>query len=426
MKKFSLLLTFFMACLLAQAQLTLEECLQKSLNNYPLIKQNNLIEQSNSYTLSNLAHSWLPQLTVGGQATWQSPVPSFPDQMRDMLAASGIKMNGIAHDQYRVQVDLSQKIYDGGLIAAEKRKSQAFEQEQVAQNDVDMYGVKKRVIDLFFGILLLEQQVTQTQATIDMLEGNHDKLMSHVRNGAATTADADLLEAEVLTAKQNKTNMEWACKSFKHLLEIFINEKIGDRKLVRPQETEEFSPTSNRPELKLIDAKIKSLNSDRDIINGSLRPTLSAFAQAYYGYPGYNTFESMLNHKWTFNTLVGLKITWSPSALYNRSNKLNKLDITRRQLEVQRETFLFNNRLEASQENDEILRLREIIKNDERITQLRKQVRIAEESKLRNGVIDIHMLVEKITAENVAAQNKIIHGIELLKTGYDLKNTLNQ
>ena len=68
----------------------------------------------------------------------------------------------------------------------------------------------------------------------------------------------------------------------------------------------------------------------------------------------------------------------------------------------------------------------ELIASDATIVGLRRDVRLAEESKLRNGVIDIHRLVERITDENNAAQSQIIHNIELLKSIYDLKNTVNQ
>ncbi len=134
----------------------------------------------------------------------------------------------------------------------------------------------------------------------------------------------------------------------------------------------------------------------------------------------------MLNHKWSLNAMVGVRATWSLSSLYDRKNNLNKLTTQRQQAELQRDVFLLNNSLESSRENDEISRLREIIKSDATIIDLRRDVRRAEESKLRNGVIDIHRLVERITDENTAAQSQIIHNIELLKTIYDLKNTVNQ
>ena len=426
MKRIILLAIGAIALLGAKAQLTIEQCHQLAHDNWPLIKQYGLIEQSSSYTLDNLKHSWLPQVNLTAQATYQNETPSFPDQMNAMLASSGLEMQGLAKDQYRVQLDVSQKVFDGGKANSEQALTQAQDLEQKAQTDVDLYSLNKRVNDLFFGVLLLDDRIRQTDMTLEMLYGNLDKLQSHVRNGIATTADESMLRAEILTVEQSKTTMEWNREAYKHMLEILIGQQVGDRYLVRPSATEPISTNVNRPELQLIDARIGTINAREKAINASVLPVISVFGQAFYGYPGYNTFENMTSRKWSLNAVVGIRATWSLSSLYDRKNNLNRLATARQQAQVQRDVFLLNTRLEASRENDEISRLRELIDSDETIVGLRRDVRLAEESKLRNGVIDIHRLVERITDENTAAQTQLIHNIELLKTIYDLKNTVNQ
>ncbi len=410
----------------AHAQLTIERCQHLARENYPLIKQYGLVEQSSKYTLDNLMHSWLPQVNLSAQASYQNETPAFPDQMKAMLTTSGLEMKGLAKDQYRVQLDVNQKIYDGGKASSERGLTEAQELEQKAQTDVDLYSLNKRVNDLFFGVLLMDDRIKQTDMTLEMLNGNLDKLQSHVRNGVATTADESQLRAEIMTVEQGKTTMEWNREAYKHMLEILIGEQVGDRYLVRPSATEPETNVINRPELRLIDAKISTLNAREKSINASVLPVISAFGQAFYGYPGYNTFENMINRKWSLNAIVGVRATWSLSSLYDRKNNLSKLTTARQQAELQRDVFLLNTQLEASHENDEISRLRELIASDATIVGLRREVRLAEESKLRNGVIDIHRLVERITDENTAAQSQIIHNIELLKSIYDLKNTVNQ
>lgn len=426
MKQSLTLLLIIIGVMTGSAQLTLEQCQRLAQENYPLAKQYGLIEQSSQYTLANLTHSWLPQVNLSAQATYQNETPSFPEQMRDMLSTGGLDMKGIAKDQYRVQVDVNQKIFDGGKASSERALARAQENEQKAQTDVDLYGLRKRVNELFFGVLLMDDRIKQTDMTLEMLNGNLDKLVSHVRNGVATSADESALRAEIMTVEQNKTTMEWTRESYKHMLEILIGETIGDRQLIKPSETETATLASNRPELRLIDAKIETINAQEKAVNSSVMPVISAFGQAFYGYPGYNTFENMLNHKWSLNAMVGVRATWSLSSLYDRKNNLNRLNISRQQAELQRDVFLLNNRMEATRDNDEISRLCQLIKSDATIVTLRRDVRLAEESKLRNGVIDIHKLVERITDENSAAQTQIIHNIELLKTIQDLKYTVNQ
>ena len=408
------------------AQLTIEQCHALARENYPLIKQYGLIAQSSGYILENIKHSWLPQVNLSAQATYQNKVPEFPSQMQSILSTGGLEMKGLAKDQYRVQLDLNQKIFDVGKASSETALAQAQDLEQKAQADVDLYNLNKRIDELFFGVLLMEDRIRQTDMTLDMLNGNLEKLQSHVRNGIATTADESQLRAEIMTVEQNKTNMEWARESYRHMLEIFIGENLNGRYLVKPDAIEPATQVINRPELQLIDAKINTIKAHEKAVNASVLPVISAFGQAFYGYPGYNTFESMVNRNWSLNAMVGVRAVWSLSSLYDRKNNLSKLSSSREQLKLQRDVFLLNNRLEVSRDNDEIARLRQLIKSDGEIVSLRSNVRRAEESKLRNGVIDIHRLVERITDENVASQNKIIHNIELLKTIYDLKNTVNQ
>ncbi len=426
MKRITLLAIAALVLLCAHAQLTIEQCQRLARENYPLIRQYGLIDQSSKFTLDNLKHSWLPQVNLSAQATYQNETPSFPDQMKAMLAASGLDMKGLAKDQYRLQLDVNQKIYDGGKASSERAITQAQDVEQKAQTDVDLYSLNKRVNDLYFGALLMDESIKQTEMTLEMLNGNLDKLRAHVRGGIATSADESQLRAEILTVEQSKTTMEWNRQAFIHMLEILIGKHIGEQQLVVPNAAEPISNTIDRPELRLIDAKIGTINARERAINASVMPVISAFGQAFYGYPGYNTFENMVNRKWSLNALVGVRATWSLSSLYDRKNNLSRLNTARQQAELQREAFLVNTRLEVSHENDEIKRLRELIASDATIVSLRRDVRQAEESKLRNGIIDIHRLVERITDENTAAQAQILHNIELLKTIYDLKNTVNK
>ncbi len=426
MKRITLLAIAALVLLCAHAQLTIEQCQRLARENYPLIRQYGLIDQSSKFTLDNLKHSWLPQVNLSAQATYQNETPSFPDQMKAMLAASGLDMKGLAKDQYRLQLDVNQKIYDGGKASSERAITQAQDVEQKAQTDVDLYSLNKRVNDLYFGALLMDESIKQTEMTLEMLNGNLDKLRAHVRGGIATSADESQLRAEIMTVEQSKTTMEWNRQAFIHMLEILIGKHIGEQQLVVPNAAEPISSAIDRPELRLIDAKIGTINARERAINASVMPVISAFGQAFYGYPGYNTFENMVNRKWSLNALVGVRATWSLSSLYDRKNNLSRLNTARQQAELQREAFLVNTRLEVSHENDEIKRLRELIASDATIVSLRRDVRQAEESKLRNGIIDIHRLVERITDENTAAQAQILHNIELLKTIYDLKNTVNQ
>lgn len=88
------------------------------------------MRQTEEYTLSNARREWLPQLSLSAQATWQTAVPAFPDALTGMLTQYGVGMPGMNKDQYKVQLEVTQTIWDGGKSAADKRIAEAEAAEQ--------------------------------------------------------------------------------------------------------------------------------------------------------------------------------------------------------------------------------------------------------------------------------------------------------
>ena len=129
--------------------------------------------------------------------------------------------------------------------------------------------------------------------------------------------------------------------------------------------------------------------------------------------------------RWSWNGLIGARLTWNIGALYTRKNDRMKIQLQRSMAETNRDVFLFNNRLEQIQQNENISRYRRLMADDEEIISLRSSVRKAAESKLAHGIIDVNDLVKEINAENNARVQRTVHEIELLKEIYDLKYTTN-
>jgi outer membrane protein TolC len=210
------------------------------------------------------------------------------------------------------------------------------------------------------------------------------------------------------------------------MLEIFIGRKLSDETLALPNSTAINGRESLRPELAMFDAQSRVLKTQRDALQASLMPKFSAFAQGYYGYPGMDMFKDMMSRRWSLNAIIGLRVSWNISVFYTKNRELAKIDIAQHQIDVQRDIFQFNTRLKTVQDDAEIARLQETLESDKRIVELRRSVRMAAESKLKNGIINVTDLIQKINDENTAEINKTTHEIELLQTIYRLKNTLNQ
>lgn len=404
---------------------TLEACQQLACDHYPEIRQYDLIRQSEQYDLSNAARSWLPQVSFSAQATWQNRVPEFPSALSGMLDQAGVSLRGLDKDQYKVALEVNQTIWDGGQSQADRRVIEATADEHRQATEVDLYAVKGRVNDLYFGILLLEERLGQTDLTIALLQSNLDKVRSLVTNGVAMQTDADAVEAELLSVQQQRVQIEASRESYRRMLELFIGQRLAER-LERPELVGAVSGESARPELAWIDAQQERLAAQELSVKSATRPRFGVFAQGYYGYPGLDYFAGMVSTDWTWNALIGVKMSWNFGAYYTKKNRLSNLRVAQQQLDIQRDVFLFNTDLQVAEEQGNISRLRRALADDDRIVALRRSVREAAESKLRNGVIDTNDLLRKITDEASARSARSLREVELLKAIYELKYTINR
>ena len=425
MKRTILLLLMVLTALTSRAQ-TLEECCRLAREHYPEIRQYDLIAETEQYNISNAARAWIPQVVLSGQATYQSATPTYPEAFNQMIAANGLDMSGVRKDQYKVVIDVSQNIWDGGQSKANREIAKAEAAVECSRVDVSLYDLQSRIQNLYFGILLLDERVAQTETLIEVLAANLNRIRTYYKNGVAMQSDIDAVEAELLTARQTLSQVEASRASYRRMLEVFIGQPLTDKTLTRPAMVEVASRTSARPELTMFEAQSNRLSAQRKAITASVMPRFSAFAQGYYGYPGLDMFKSMVSSEWTLNGIVGVRMSWNIGAFYTKKNNLSKLDAAERQIAVQRDVFLFNTQMQTTQDDGEIARLRSALEDDNRIVELRRGVRMAAESRLENGVIDATDLLRKIADETTATLNRSTHEIELLQTTYRLKTTLNQ
>ena len=404
---------------------SLDQCQQAAEQNYPLIRQYDLISKTTDLTVANIQKGWLPQVSASAQATLQSDVTAFPDQIQKAYQTMGIDMEGLRKDQYRVGIDVQQTIFDGGAIKSQKEIARKQGEVQTAQNEVNMYQVRKRVNEMYFGLLLIDEQIKLNSDLQELLSANEKKLASMVKNGTAAESDYQSVKAERLDVMQQGTSLQAQRNALVRMLSTFCGIEV--KQAAKPVLSESVAQTQTvlRPELKTIDAQLRLADAQEKALDAALMPKLGVFAQGFYGYPGYNMFEDMMGHKWSLNGMIGARLTWNIGALYTRKNDKAKLNAQRSMFNVQRETFLFNNNLEQIQQNEDIERYRKLMADDEEIITLRSAVRRAAESKLSHGIIDVNDLVREINAENGARVQQTIHEIEMLKEIYDLKYTTN-
>ena len=403
---------------------TLEECQKAAEKNYPLIKQYGLIAQTTELTVSNIQKEWLPKIAVSAQATYQSNVVAWPERIQSIYQQMGLTMKGLKKDQYKMAIDLQQTLYDGGTIASKQAIARQEAKVQEAENHTKLYQVHHRVNEMYFALLLLNEQIKLNNNVKSLLLASENKLAAMVKSGTAATSDLDNVKAERLSAEQQYTSLKAEQQMLQHILTTFCGIKVEN--VQKPTPVSIDTLTNNRPELQLFNSKLKLSETQEKALNTRLHPTLALFAQGYYGYPGMNMFNDMIDHKWRLNGIVGVKLSWNVGALYTRKNDKARLRLQRELIENEREVFLFNNSMEQIRQNSNINRFKTMMQTDKEIIALRTNVRKAAESKLLHGIIDVNSLLREINNENAAKVQWAIHEIDMLKEMYNLKYTNNQ
>ena len=423
MKKKILILALLASASVAQAQ-TLDECQRAAEKHYPIIKRYDLIAKTTDLTVKNIQKGWLPQVTAAAQATYQSAVAEWPDHLQSMFQQVGLKMKGLRKDQYKLSIDVQQPIYDGGAISGQRKIANQEGKVQEAENEVNLYQVRRRVNELYFSLLLLNEQIKLNDDVKALLQSSEQKLSAMVKGGTAATSDYENVRAERLSAEQANESLKAQKLMLSRILSVFCGIEVNH--LQKPQALDATVSANTRPEMRLFENQLHLSEVQEKVLDARLKPHLGLFAQGFYGYPGLNMFEDMMQHKWSLNGLVGVKLSWNICALYTHKNDKARLRLQREQIENAREVFLFNNSIDEIQQKENINRYRKMMQNDDEIIDLRTHIRKAAESKLAHGIIDVNSLLREINNENAAKSQQAIHEIDMLKEMYNLKFTSNE
>lgn len=410
----------------ARAEVTLDECQRSAHDNYPVTKQYDLLKITEDINLDDINKIWLPGIGVYAQGTGQNVVPSFPTSLTNMMEQMGNEMKGLGKIQYKVGLELNQIIWDGGATRSQRERVRSQAEVDRASVDVELYGLRGRVESLYFGILLLESQIEQTRSAMEVYKSNLERLRSMVSNGAAMSADADMVEAQLLTLSQQLSSALSAAKGYRASLSLLTGLDLKNEKMVMPAAEMPASSKSLRPELNLFAAREALNESRKSGIEALTMPTIGFFAQTYYGYPGIDYFKAMTERSPSFNFLAGVRVSWNIDSFYTRKNSLKRIDAASQMLESQLATFMLNNRIQTDSQIEEIRGLEEVMAEDARIVELRSNVRRAAESQLRNGIIDATALMVKINDETQATLASAYHKIRYIQAIYNLKNTINR
>ncbi len=410
----SLLFITFLADAQDNIKVSIDSCYEWAKNNYPLIKKAALINKANEYNLANIEKGYLPQISFIGQATYQSDVTS--------VKAPGFNIQPLDKDQYKTTVEINETIYDGGAIKAQKKIQEASLALETAGLQKDLYAVKERVNQLFFGALLLQDQLKQIVILNDNLDETKQRVQASLDNGTAYKADVDQVQSEILLQKQKKFEIESGIDSYLEMLSAFTGKEIDSAtQLVMPDSKDNpNSIANNRPELKVFELQKKLYDTQLSLLTSKTKPRLSAFAQGGYGKPGLNQLKNQFD--WFY--IGGLKLSWNLNSFYTIKNDKKLLENNKTETDVQKETFLFNNNFDLIQQNREQQKINNILQTDEEIIRLKQSIRMTAKAKYENGVITLNDLLKEINAVSQARLNAELHKIQSISNQYNRQFTL--
>lgn len=422
-----LLLAMVLSASLSTQAITLKESLQMAHDNYPAIRQYQLIEQTRDFTLENASKGWLPQVSASaGAYAFTDPIKS-----NEQIARMGIDFKNYMAN---ASVTIRQNLYDGGEIAAQKEVTSAQSEVQKHQLHVSMYGINERVQQIYFSILLLDEQIVLNELHQKDLSTSEKNIRSLIKGGIANQSDLDAILVECLKLKQQKDAIAVSRQAYLQMLGVFIGKELmvseklekpsmESNVLRTPEGTTSDSSSSlflaknwgiNRPELQYYDSQNLLIDARRKQLDTRLRPTLSLF--------GMGMLHSKVSDMINYGMLAGgISLSWNIGALYTRKNDIRKLEVQRQMNDIQREVFLFNNRLQNEQEYGIIASLRKQIAQDTEIISLRESIRSKSDRKVQLGTESVNELVRDINAVNLAKTQKAMHEIQLLQEIYKLK-----
>lgn len=409
------LLSFVSSTVLAQEirRLQIDSCFEMAKRNFPLINQLGLLQQSKDFSIDNANKAYLPQVSINGSATYQSDVTKVP------IAIPSMSIPSLSKDQYKAYAEVNQALTDMFLIKDQHRLIEANNKVESQKIEVELYKLRDRITQLFFGILLVDAQIKQTNLIKSDIANGIQQIESAVRNGTSTRSNLSKLQAELLKVEQRETEQRAAKNAYLQMLAYFIGKPLSeDVELIASSGTVNDNAI-NRPELSLFQDQDDAIAIQNQLLYNRNLPRFSAFVQGGVGRPGLN----MLNPDMQGYYIAGLRLNWNLSSLYTYKNDKKNIDISRQLLEKQKETFLFNVDITLLQQKEETNKYRKLIDTDNEIVQLRELVKKATAAQLKNGVASTYDYMTAVTEEDQARQNMVLHQIQLQLSQYNQKIT---
>jgi len=393
----------------AAQSVSIDSCYAMAVRNYPLIRQYELIEKTKEYTLNNASKAYLPQVSV----------TAIEGYVFGEIPTAGSAEGGSSNFKFIGLGQVNQMIWDGGATKAQKKIINAQSETDKANITVALHDLKARVNQLYFGILLVDEQLKQLDIQNATLSNNVNRIKQLSDNGLAYKTDLDEIRVEQLKLNQQKTEFKYVRSGYLKMLSLLTGGRLNDNTILeRPTIHKELSNLQIvRPELSLYQSQRTLTKAQADMHQVSLMPKIGLLGAGVMFAPGIKPGSSQV----TTLGVAGLSASWNISGLYKRNNDNKITGQTLQKIDVQEETFLFNTRLQLTQDSANIEKQKAVLSEDEEIVSLRKTIREGYQLKYNTGVSPLLDLLNATEKETEALAQKALHEMQLLMTLYNYK-----
>ncbi len=393
------------------ASLSIEECYQLAAKNSPLYQQKILTLFAGDAAEKNINLKWLPQLDINGQASYQSAVTSLPIKLPNLT------IEDLDKDQYRGTMELVQPVFDGGVIATQRKLQHVTTQADAQKVEVDLHQLKTVINAWYFTALLMDQNIQLMDLVKNDLNNSIKTVTAQVANGVATKSNEDLLNAEILKTDQQIIEFKAARKQAMRTLALFTRAAIDESTvLVTPAGIDQNRDASNtRPELKLFDFQQQAIRMQSKLIGARTNPKFSFFADGGYGKPGLNQLKNEFD--WFY--ITGVKMNIPLMGRFTQKRDRGVLKIQESIVASQKENFLINNEQALLKQQTEVDKYKELVATDSAIIALRTRIKENALVKLSNGIVTTTDYIREVNAESQARQGQKLHELSLLQAQYD-------
>lgn len=404
MKYYHVCLLIFLFAIQAEAQITLTECHERAMANYPLVKQYDLIAQSTEYTLANANKAYLPQISLTGIGAYIfKGLPSITPPGVAESESSNTQLIGIGQ--------INQVLWDGGATRTQKEIIKAGAEVDKASIDVALHTLRERINQLYFGILVIDAQLNQLTVFRGNVEQNLKAVTLSKNNGLAYQTDIDELKAELINLDQRTIEFKYARKGFVEMLAYLTTQPFSDTtQFQQPAiSVAEVQSTINRSELMLYTNQRKLVNAQSSLHRVATMPKVGLLGAGVLLEPGMSFGTSTLSSL----AIGGLSVSWNTAGLYRSSANKQLEKISLAKISNQEETFLFNTNLQLKQVAADIEKQQAILANDQLLVQLKSKIRTGYQLKYDNGVSSMNDLLVAMHKENEARSQEALHQVQL-------------